>query len=129
MITTSTPAKDLATLLVSLGYGTIATDIFVWYAPATPDNIITIYDVTISDPEINYTYDRHSIQIMVRRKPQNQDDSRLLCLRIMNALHGYVGAIGAATYHLIKVTSGPLDIGEDDKGRLRWTINLEVQRS
>jgi hypothetical protein len=129
MITSSTPANDVATLLSTLGYGTIATDIFVWQAPDSPDNIITVYDVTISEPEINYTYDRHSVQIMVRRKRANQDESRLRLLQIMSALHGYVGSVGGVSYHLIKVTSGPLDIGEDDKGRLRWTINLEIQRS
>lgn len=134
ILTTTTPAKDVATLLSSLGYGTIGTDLFVWKEPddstVTKDDIVTIYDTGYSkNPEVNYYYEYPTVQVRVRWKAGKYQTGKIKVMELMNALHGYVGLIGDINYHLIRVVNGPLDLGEDDRGRPRWTFNCEIQRS
>jgi hypothetical protein len=134
LIAVTTPAEDMATLLSSLGYGTINTDIFVWKEPDDAsrilDNIIVLYDTGHSKPpEVDYNYEYPTIQVRVRRKGGNQRAAQHRVLTLMNALHGYVGTVGSIKYLMVKVVNGPLPLGEDDRGRLRWTFNCEIQRT
>jgi len=134
IVTTYTAARDVATLLSSLGYGTIGTDLFVWKEPddsaSVKDEIVTIYDTGQSQPfELEYSYEYPTIQVRVRGKPGKYQAGKTKVMELMNALHGYTGLIGSVSYHLIRVTFGITDLGEDDRGRPRWTFNCEIQRS
>lgn len=134
ILTTYTAAQDVASLLSSLGYGTIGTDLFVWKEPDdstnVKDDVATVYDTgQFQSPELNYSYEYPTVQVRVRGKAGKYQDGKAKVMRLMNALHGYVGTVGSIYYHLIRVSSGVMDLGEDDRGRPRWTFNCEVQRS
>jgi hypothetical protein len=133
ILTSTTAARDIISLLSSLGYGTIGTDLFVWKEPdgaGVRDSLITAYDTgSWKEPEIEYGYEYPTVQIKVRWKAGDQTSGRTRTLVLMNALHGYVGTVGAVNYRLIKVSNGPLDLGEDKQGRNSWAFNLEIQRS
>lgn len=129
----TTAAQDVATLLASLGYGTIGTDLFVWKEPDdenTKDNITTIYDSgDWLRPELGYSYEYPSVQIRIRWSAGNNRAAKARLLAIKNALHGYVGTIGTIQYHLVRASFGDTFLGEDDRGRPRWSFNCEIQRS
>jgi hypothetical protein len=134
LITTKTPAEDIATLLASLGMGTIGVDIFVWKEPddssKIQDNIITIYDTGQFRPsEVEYVYEYPTIQLRYRHKGGARRAGLRAVSSYMNALHGYVGQIGSIKYPVVRVVNGPLDLGEDDRGRVRWTFNCEMHRT
>jgi hypothetical protein len=134
IITTYTAARDVAALLSSLGYGAIGTDLFVWKEPDDPasvkDEVVTVYDTGQFQPsELNYSYEYPTIQVRVRGKPGKYQAGKTKVMELMNALHGYVGVVGSTYYHLIKVAHGITDLGEDDRGRPRWSFNCEIQRS
>jgi hypothetical protein len=133
IIYSSSAAQDLAAILSSLGMGTIGTDLFVWKEPdgtTVKDYIVTLYDTgEWVPPELEYGYEYPSVQVRVRWKSGDRRNGLTQVHGIRNAFHGYVGAVEGIQYHLIRVISGVMDIGEDDKGRPRWTFNCEIQRS
>lgn len=134
IITTSTPANDVATLLAAAGFGTIGTEIHVHREPdgdGVLDSIITVYDTSPwLPPEKNYNWEYPGVQVRVRRRAGNKETAKLFALRVVNSLHNYVGTVGAVKYHgIFAINQIPIDIGEDDRGRSRLTINLEIQRS
>jgi hypothetical protein len=133
IITDYTPARDIATLLNTLDYGSIGVDIHVHREPdgdEVLDNVITVYDTSPwRPPELEYSWEYPSCQIRVRRKAGNKETAKAAVLAIMDSLHAYTGSVGSNTYHLIRVVNGPVDIGEDDRGRSRFTFNIEMHRS
>jgi hypothetical protein len=130
IITTKTAADDIATLLASLGYGTIGTDLFINKEPDVPHECVTVYEGSAhGTPETGYSWESPSVQVRVRRKAGDYQNGKLEVLKRMNALHGYVGTVGVIKYSLIRVVNGPVPLGEDEKGRPRWVFNCEIQRS
>lgn len=133
IITSTSSAKDLASVLASGGHGSLGVELFVGKEPDlsnVKDNIITIYDTSpYKPPEVDYGYEYPSVQVRVRRRIGDYNAGLTKVLSVMNTLHGYVGTVGGVKYHVIRVVSGPFFIGEDDKGRPRWTFNCDLQRS
>ena len=131
IITSSSAAEDIASLLASLGHGTVAEDIFINKEPDGPgvsDCVITLYDTDPwSPPELSYDWEYPGLQVRVRWSSYQEGKAK--ARELMQALHGYVGTVGSIKYHLIRVANGPVALGEDSKGRPRFTFNLELQRS
>ena len=133
IITSTTPAQDVVTVLSAAGHGGLGVDLWVGSEPdgtGVLDNVITVYDTTPHrPPEINYSFEYPSIQVRVRRKPGLGQVCREKALSLMNSLHGYVGEVGAIKYHAIRVISGPISLGEDERGRPRYVFNCSLERS
>ena len=133
ILTTTTAAKDVATILAALGYGTIGTDLFVHEEPdgdQVQDNIVSVRGTTNWRPaELTYSWESPSVQVLVRRKAANREVAEAYVLTLMNALQGYTGTVGSVKYHLIKVVNGPMALLSDARGRFRFTFNCDIQRS
>lgn len=133
IITSTTAAQDIATILSVAGHGGLGVDLFVGSEPDGVDildNVITVYDTTPhKPPEVNYNFEYPSVQVRVRRKPGLTQTCWEKALALMNSLHGYVGQVGAIKYHAIRVISGPIFLGEDERGRPRHVLNCNLERS
>lgn len=133
LITTGAASDHIVSLLQTLGKGTIGTSLFVNKEPdgtGVQDNVVTVYDTGhFKAPELEYVWEYPSIQVRVRRKPGDWQAGKLFVLELMNALQGYVGTISLVKYHLVRVVNGPIPLGEDERGRPRWTFNCEINRS
>lgn len=129
IITTSSPAEDILTILSS-NYGTLGVDLFTNEEPIDPDNVVTVYDTGSSRPPLlDSTYEYPTVQVRIRRRLGNTLAGKQKARDLMNYLHGYVGAVGSVQYTMIKVVNGPIPLGNDGKGRPRFTFNLEIQRT
>ena len=133
LITAGAASDHIVSLLQTLGKGTIGTSLFVNKEPdgaGVLDNVVTVYDSPAHRaPELNYTWEYPSVQVRVRRKPGDWQAGKLFVLELMEALHCYVGTISSIKYHLVRVINGPIPLGEDERGRPRWTFNCEINRS
>lgn len=133
IIVSGDASSHIASLLQTLGKGIMGTSLFVNKEPdrvEIQDNVVTVYDTPAHrPPELGYNWEYPSIQVRVRRKPGNWQAGKLFVLGLMGALHGYVGTIGSVKYHLVRVVNGPIPLGEDERGRPRWTFNCEINRS
>jgi len=126
------PSEDVKDMLLAdteLGL-TFAEDLFINREPATPDNVVTIFDSYGSPPYIGLTntgYEYPSIQIRARG-----NDSRVtfnLLNEIYLSLHGRAHETWNDTlYESIICTNVPTLLDWDDNGRCRFIINLNLQR-
>ncbi len=123
-------ARDIASLLEtsSISLGTFATDLFVGGMPPSPDDIITCFDTGGYEPAPNYSFERPTVQVMVRNK--SYEEGFDLAQEIFDALNGlYEEVVGSYRYLAIWVQNGPNCIGKDDSNRWLFTVNLRIHRS
>jgi len=125
------PSEDIKNMLLAESSFdlTFAKNLFVGHEPANPDNIVIVFDryggtspVTLDGEVYEYT----SAQIMVRdRDYQKASD---LIGDIKDSLHGRANQVwGESLYTLILCTS-PAMLDWDDGQRVRFIINLNLQR-
>lgn len=129
MNATSVDIKDMLEVDSSLGL-VFAEDLFVGKEPPNPDNTVTIFDAYGRPPQLTMdvaTYEYPSIQIRVRNR-----DYRVgwnLINEIYLSLHGRAHETWNGTlYEVIYCSSGPALLDWDDNGRVRFIINLNLQR-
>lgn len=129
IITSSAAAEDILTIL-SASHGTLGIDLFSNDEPDSPDNVVTVYDTGASRaPMLDMTWEYPTVQVRIRRRMGFVLEGKQKALALMNALHGYVGTVGSVRYASIRVVNGPIPLGNDDRGRPRFTFNLEIQRT
>ena len=122
------PAHELALYLEAEGVGTFAEDIHVSREPASPDNVVTLYDTGGSAPA-NYDIELRQPTIQVRVRHTSYTDAvakQEEIFEILNAIKTQV--IGANTYLGAWMTTDILSIGRDDNDRHLLTANYQVQR-
>lgn len=110
---------------------TFATDLFVGKEPPEPDNCVTIFDTPGFPPQLTFTkgenYFYPSIQIRVRNRSYQTGWSLIADIRTL--LHGRNHEIWNGTiYELINCSSGPALLDWDEKNRVRFIINFNLQR-
>ena len=107
-----------------------ADNLFVGREPEAPDNCVTIFDTPGYPPALGLTnqgYEYPSIQIRVRNR--KYVDGWSIIEGIKNALHGIAQETWNGTlYSLIYCSNGPALLDWDDKGRVRFIINFNIQR-
>ena len=126
-------SEDIKDLLVedsSLAL-TFATDLFIAKQPLTPDNCVTIYDTPGAPPALWMdaadVYDYPSIQIRVRNK--SYLTGYALIQQIKTFLHGQAHVtINSTYYSLIQCMGDPAFLEWDEKGRVHFIINFNLQR-
>lgn len=108
----------------------IARNLFIGREPAKPDNIITIFDSFGRPAQLtmdNARYEYPAVQIRVRN-----NDYRIgwaLANDIYLSLHGRAHETwGDSLYEVIYCTGGPTLLDWDDNQRVRFIINLNLQR-
>jgi len=128
------PSEDIKDMLLddsSINL-TFASNLFIGREPATPDNIVTIFDSYAGFPDLTMEgntvspYERFSLQIRVRNR--NYLNGWNLTNEIYLLLHGRAHETwNGAIYEVISCTC-PMHYDWDDNKRARFIINLNLQR-
>jgi len=129
-------SRDIATILEAeptLGL-VFADNLFVGREPATPINVVTIFDTPGAGPLLtlegkggsNYFYP--SIQIRVRS--DNYPDGWRWINNIKDVLHGVNGkTVNGTIYHLIRCATSSFLLDWDEMGHPRFVCNFDCQRT
>ena len=110
---------------------TFGSNLFIGLEPDKPDNCVTIFDTPSMTPQLTLEgtaqYEYPSVQIRVRNN--NYVTGWALINDIKNALHGRAQETWNSTlYSVIYVSSGPAMLDWDENGRVRFILNLNIQR-
>ena len=118
-----TAEKDIADYLVTLGYGTVGTDIFHGSLPPTPDDVICVIQAGGQKPDPIEDVESPAIQIIVRCA--DPDDARDIANEIMKDLAGLINTtINLVVYHWIESQGSPSDGGLDYELRKLYTLGF-----
>lgn len=122
-------ASDIAGRLASYGFGTAGTNLFVNTKPATPDNMVAVFDY--SGPAADYTHDTSgndhpSVQVWVRNT--NAGTARATIDRIYNHLDGIRNTTITTFYAGIFANQTPELMGKDENNRTEWAVNFTTTR-
>lgn len=110
---------------------TFATDLFIAKQPLSPDNCVTIYDTPGAPPALWFdaseVYDYPSIQIRIRNI--NYLNGYSMAQALKTYLHGQAHiTINSTYYSLIQCMGDPAFLEWDEKGRVHFIINFNLQR-
>jgi len=125
-------SKDLLNWLDTSGLFTFGTDLFIGSMPDVPDECICIYDSGGGRPfpDASRVDEFPRVMIEVRGKINQYEESYALCRSITTALHGkHNVTIGGTRYISVFQVSEPINLGQDDRGRYKWSINFEINRT
>ncbi len=130
------PSIDIKDMLVaesSLGLEfdvAASRNVFIGKEPPNPDNTVTIFDTPGFPPYMGLTdtgYEYPSVQIRVRNRDYRAGWDMIN--DIMQTLHGRAHETwNNALYEVIYATNNPALLDWDDNGRVRFIINLNLQR-
>jgi hypothetical protein len=128
------PSVDIKDMLLSeSGIDlTYATNLFIGKEPASPDNVVTIFDAYASTPQLTMEgnlllpYERHSLQIRVRNRDYQLGYN--LINEIFLLLHGRAHETWNGAIYEVITSSAPMHFDWDDNKRARFIINLNLQR-
>lgn len=132
---------DIATQLINSNVGVSPSDgtasSWVIYhdrvePPAGPDKVIVIVEYAGQSQGITLDglYDiQSSVQILIRSKTKDYTGGMNKIKDIIEKLNGLSNTtINGRRYVQILFQNGPMSLGSDERGRYRWTINLNVMR-
>lgn len=121
--------KDMITDDSSLGY-TFGTDLFISRMPNSPNNCITLYDISGASPDIGLQkeiYYRDGVQFVVRNN--SYVEAMAAAWDIIESLQGRAGEIWNDVYYaLILTMMTPSILGYDQSNRIEIVFSLEAQR-
>lgn len=127
------PSVDIAGLLESSDAGLnliLAANLFIDSCPATIDKCTTVIDTSGLAPELNYNYERVSVQLLQRGKKFDYIGAYDTLYAIKTYLHGKTDlTISGTRYVLISVVSDILSLGYDDNNRPLLSCNLRIHRT
>lgn len=126
------PSYDIAMLLTEyseLGL-TFASNLFISSEPASPDNVVTVYDTTSGSPVLfldnQYKYYYPSVQVRIR--DNSYQNGYALGKAIMDIVHGDGYVTGDTTYTVMQATSNPFLLEYDENRRAVFILNINLQR-
>jgi hypothetical protein len=129
----NSPAKDMADLICLssspisvIGFG---VDVFVGMLPQTPIECVTFYNTNGWSSAANYTYERPTIQALVRTS--SYEAGYALAHAIKTHLHGQNGVtINNARYIQILAEGDVVDLPpEETKQHRLFSINFAAHRT
>lgn len=126
------PSEDIKDILegTSVLALTFGTDLFISEMPPTPDQCVCVYDTGGYDPEVNYTYERPTIQIRVRGAKGDYIAAHALTQSIRDTLNGeHNYTINSARHIGIWTVGDVLFVGYDDNHRPLLTVNFRLHRT
>lgn len=119
------------TWLVDEGFGTFGTNIFHNFQPDSPDNCITVYD--ISSPSLSesssLSVDQSGIKIIIRNSDADTCQSTLENIHYKFAGIGNCSLTDERKITRTEIDLNPYCLGKDSKGRTEWVVsyNMRVQ--
>jgi hypothetical protein len=129
----NSPSDDIKDILEAAGLGlTFQTNLFVGTLPAqAQDNCVVVYDTPGWEPDLTFNpdekYDKPSIQVLVRNRDYRQAYD--LVNDIKTELHGLGHEVwNGTTYELVRCSQEPFPLGHDEKNRVRFVCNFDIQR-
>lgn len=121
------PSVDIKDILVSDGIGTFTDDIHISKEPASPDNVITIYDTGGQEANPKWSIDRPSVMIRVRNNNYLNGYSK--CKDIKDSLLGLSKQTINSTEYIAIWLQGEINFIEyDDNNRAIFTLNFNINR-
>lgn len=106
------------------------TNVFIGHEPDEPHNCITIFDTGGWPPALGMTnqgYEYPTIQIRVRNL--NYVAGWTIAEEIKQALHGRAQETwNGVLYSLVQCANGPALLDYDERNRVRFYINFNLQR-
>ena len=106
-----------------------AVNLFVSNEPASPDDVVTIYDTPGLPPGLSHQNDDKSQYPAFQVRTRNVDfqTGYALAENIRDFLHGYKTTINGTKYELIRsLNSIPFQLKLDDKRRVIFINNFEA---
>jgi len=126
------PSVDIKDILKSISALalTFTTDLFVSEMPHAPDDCVCVYDTGGENSEVDYVYERPTIQVRVRGAKGGYQDGHALAQSIRDELNGLANhTINAARYVGIWVEGDIIALGYDDNHRPLFTVNFRMHRT
>lgn len=124
-------SKQIALYLQSQSLGTVGTDLFYGYLPASPNTLTTIYDTGGDTPDARLGYDYPSIQIRTRAAAGNSSIETAYTMmttiyNVLQGLHSIVFTDGTPLVDCLAVQSSPTAIDLDDMQRAEFTMDFNL---
>jgi len=122
-------ASDLADYLAAnlTGGHVVGTDIFAGQMPDAPDTAICVYQTQGRKPDSVEQVEYPGIQIIVRAA--TDPAAMALAITIMKLLAGAINlTINTRSYHWIESQGSPINLGQDDKLRVTYTLSFIVMK-
>jgi len=121
--------KDLLAAESSLAL-TFATNLFIAKMPIDPDLCVSVNDTGGYDPEVDYVYDRPTVQIQVRGPKGDYIVGHELAQDIGETIHGVNNqTVNATRYIGIWREGDVIALGFDDNDRPLFSINFRIHRT
>lgn len=118
---------NLGSYLVTQSIGTLGTDIFNNYMPATPDNCVTLYQSGGTAPDNVASWYNPGLQVRVRNT--DQATGRTKAKTIIDAIHDKTFTSSTTLFEYVRALNDPYCLGLDANKRWEWTINFEITYS
>lgn len=126
------PSIDTAEMLdaesgLNLVYG---TNLYAGREPASPADVVTIFDVAGGAPQITFDNQKfENVAIQVRVRNVDYETGYALAENIKDSLHARAQETWNGTlYSVVYCTSGPFLLDYDKKQRPRFIINFNIKR-
>lgn len=117
--------EDIGNYLQANGVGTIGADIFLGQLPASPDNVVAVFEYAGEPPDLHWQGEYPGLQILVRNKSYLAGRSKIEQAR--NVLHGMAEtAINNHRYLLIRANQSPAFLQRDENNRVIFVCNFRV---
>jgi hypothetical protein len=123
--------EDVKDMLEAESFGlTFGTNLFISDEPLEPDSCVTLYDTPGLSSQLtmdNERYDYPSVTIRVR--DMNYTTGWAMVENIKSAMHGRANETWNGTFYaLITVVGHPFKLDYDNNRRVRFIININLQR-
>jgi len=117
--------KDIGGILQANGIGVLGTDIFLGQLPASPDNVVAIFEYAGEPPDLHWPGEYPGLQILVRNK--SYDAGRQKIEQAKNVLHGLTETvINLHRYLLVRANQSPAFLQRDENNRAIFVCNFRV---
>ncbi len=127
------PSVDFKDLLSTAGVGTWQATtgwaLAVSREPATPDQVVTIYDTGGQDPNAKWLLDNPTVQVRVRGSPNDYPATYAKAIAVKDALLGLTPqTLDSIDYVGVWMVGDVIFIGYDELQRPRFTTNWQITR-
>jgi hypothetical protein len=120
-----TLVEELATFLQNESVATKGTNLFIGYAPDTPDALTVLYETT-TIPDFYLPWHTYTIQVLTRAKTYKvAKEKGEAVYHLLYMRHGELVTGGIAVQQ-VKALQRPTSIGQDDKQRYVFSHNYEI---
>lgn len=127
---------ELASYIEAEGHGTVGTDIFKSFMPATPDACVAVYETGGSSPDLGFgsttvRFENPSVQILARGAAEDYTGPRTKAQSVWDSLVAVQAPqqLSGTSYNLIIPLQSPFPIGPDENKRQLISANFLIEKS